>query len=67
MEVAETGSQFTPDEHFVHDNGVPTRGNHFITDGYVYQPGHVDVRRRDVRRRRLRRRGQPVAGVPRQR
>ena len=39
VEVAETGSQFTPDEHFVDDNGVPTRGNYFITDGYLYDPG----------------------------
>ena len=28
-----------PDEHFVDADGVPTRGNYFITDGYLYEPG----------------------------
>ena len=39
VEVAETGSRFVPDEHFVDADGVPTRGNYFITDGYLYEPG----------------------------
>jgi Dirigent-like protein len=39
VEVAETGSRFVPDEHFVDSNGVPTRGNYFITEGYLYEPG----------------------------
>ena len=39
VEVAETGSRFVPDEHFVDSAGVPTRGNFFITEGYVYRPG----------------------------
>jgi hypothetical protein len=39
VEVAETGSRFVPDEHFVDVDGVPTRGNYFITDGYLYEPG----------------------------
>ncbi len=39
VEVAETGSRFVPDEHFVDDGGVPTRGNYFVTEGYLYEPG----------------------------
>jgi hypothetical protein len=39
VEVAETGSRFVPDEHFVDAEGVPTRGNYFVTDGYLYEPG----------------------------
>ena len=39
VEVAETGSRFVPDEHFVDAAGVPTRGNYFITEGYLYRPG----------------------------
>ena len=39
LEVAETGSRFVPDEHFVDAAGVPTRGNYFVTDGYLYRPG----------------------------
>lgn len=39
VEVAETGSRFVPDEHFVDADGVPTRGNYFVTDGYLYEPG----------------------------
>ncbi len=39
VEVAETGSRFVPDEHFVDAGGVPTRGNYFVTDGYLYQRG----------------------------
>jgi hypothetical protein len=29
---------FVPDEYFVDATGIPTRGNYFITDGYLYQP-----------------------------
>jgi hypothetical protein len=39
IEVVETGSRFVPYEHFVDDGGVPTRGNFFETDGYLYQRG----------------------------
>jgi hypothetical protein len=39
VDVAETGSRFVPDEHFVDADGVPTRGTYFITDGYLYEPG----------------------------
>ncbi len=39
VEVAETGSRFAPDEHFVDADGVPTRGNYFVTEGYVYRRG----------------------------
>ena len=39
VEVAETGSRFVPDEHFVDAAGVPTRGNYFVTDGYLYRRG----------------------------
>jgi hypothetical protein len=39
LEVAETGSRFVADEHFVDADGIPTRGNYFITDGYLYEPG----------------------------
>jgi len=39
VEIAETGSRFVPDEHFVDAGGVPTRGNYFVTEGYVYRRG----------------------------
>jgi hypothetical protein len=41
VEVAETGSRFVPDPDLVDANGVPTRGNHFITEGYIYLEGTV--------------------------
>jgi hypothetical protein len=39
VEVAETGSRFVPDPDLVDANGVPTRGNYFVTEGYIYRPG----------------------------
>ncbi len=39
VEIAETGSRFVPDPDLVDANGVPTRGNYFVTEGYIYKPG----------------------------
>lgn len=39
VEVAEIGSRFVTDPDVVDDEGLPTRGNDFITEGYVYKRG----------------------------
>ena len=39
VEVAETGSRFVSDPDVVDGDGVPTRGNDFVTEGYVYEEG----------------------------
>lgn len=39
VEVAEIGSRFVFDPDVVDDDGLPTRGNDFITEGYVYEAG----------------------------
>jgi hypothetical protein len=41
VEVAETGSRFVPDPDLVDAGGVPTRGNYFVTEGYLYRQGTV--------------------------
>lgn len=39
IEVAEIGSRFAFDPDVVDDDGIPTRGNDFVTEGYVYEAG----------------------------
>lgn len=39
VEVAETGSRFVPDPTVVDADGNPTRGNYFVTEGYIYEAG----------------------------
>jgi hypothetical protein len=39
VEVAETGSRFVPDPTVVDADGNPTRGNYFVTEGYIYESG----------------------------
>lgn len=39
VEVAEIGSRFVFDPDVVDDDGLPTRGNDFVTEGYVYEEG----------------------------
>ena len=39
VEVAETGSRFVPDPDHVDADGNPTRGNYFVTEGYIYESG----------------------------
>lgn len=39
VEVAETGSRFVPDPTLVDADGNPTRGNYFVTEGYIYEAG----------------------------
>ena len=39
VEVAETGSRFVPGTTPVDADGNPTRGNFFITEGYIYESG----------------------------
>jgi len=39
VEVAETGSRFVPGATPVDADGNPTRGNFFVTEGYIYEPG----------------------------
>ena len=37
VEVAEVGARFVFDPDVVDDDGLPTRGNDFVTEGYVYE------------------------------
>ncbi|MGH9117895.1 MAG: hypothetical protein ACRD0A_08460 [Acidimicrobiales bacterium] len=39
VEVAETGSRFVSYPDLVDAGGVPTRGNYFVTEGYIYRQG----------------------------
>lgn len=39
VEVAETGSRFVIDPDVIDDEGLPQRGNDFVTEGYVYEAG----------------------------
>ncbi|MGB3685678.1 MAG: hypothetical protein WA991_07650 [Ornithinimicrobium sp.] len=39
VEVAEVGSRFVTDPDVVDADGIPARGNDFVTEGYVYQEG----------------------------
>lgn len=39
VEVAETGSRFVFDPDVVDAEGLPVRGNDFVTEGYVYEEG----------------------------
>jgi hypothetical protein len=41
VEVAEAGSRFVTDPDLVDGSGVPTRGNYFITEGYLYREGTI--------------------------
>ncbi|MEE8600317.1 hypothetical protein [Euzebya tangerina] len=39
VEVAEIGARFVFDPDVVDEDGVPLRGNDFVTEGYVYEAG----------------------------
>ena len=39
VEVAETGSRYVPDSSLADDDGNPTRGATFVTEGYIYESG----------------------------
>jgi hypothetical protein len=39
VEVAEIGSRFRVDDQHVDANGIPTRGNAFLAEGYIYPAG----------------------------
>jgi hypothetical protein len=39
VEVAEIGARFVFDPDVVDEDGLPTRGNDFVTEGYVYEAG----------------------------
>jgi hypothetical protein len=42
--VAETGGRFVPDPDLVDGGGVPSRGNYFITEGYLYRQDTLTCR-----------------------
>ena len=39
VEVAETGSRYVPDSSLADEDGNPTRGATFVTEGYIYESG----------------------------